>query len=148
MSLPYENASSGKSAIDDMAKLLRVFGASSFGTMEDFAAGKVIVQFEHRGRRVSIEASFWGYAAAWKRAHPYTSRSRRDRGRYEALALKRGEVAVWSILRDWLKGQLTAIEVGMQSFESAFLAQLTLPTGETVMQRLVESKQLMLQGYN
>jgi len=58
MSLPYENASSGKSAIDDMAKLLRVFGASSFGTMEDFAAGKVIVQFEHRGRRVSIEASF------------------------------------------------------------------------------------------
>ena len=45
MTLPYENATSGKSAIDEMRRLVRAFGASSFGCMEDFAAKEVIVQF-------------------------------------------------------------------------------------------------------
>ena len=58
--LPYENATSGKGAIAEMQKLLRTFGAGSFGTMEDFAAGEVIVQFEWRGRRVTVKASFKG----------------------------------------------------------------------------------------
>jgi hypothetical protein len=144
MALPYENATSGKSAIADMQKLVKTFGASSFGTMEDFAAGKVIVQFEWRERKVSIEASFKGYAAAWLRRHPYTYRMRVSQREYEKRALERGETAVWSILRDWIKGQLTAVEVGMLSFEAAFLGQLMLPTGETVLQRIEEQKLLSL----
>lgn len=39
MPLPYENASSGKAAAAEVQKLLRGFGASSFGTMEDFEKG-------------------------------------------------------------------------------------------------------------
>ena len=46
MTLPYENATSGKNAIQEMQKLLRTFGASSFGVMEDFEKGDVIVQFQ------------------------------------------------------------------------------------------------------
>jgi hypothetical protein len=144
MTLPYENATSGKSAIADMQKLIKTFGASSFGTMEDFAAGKVIVQFEWRERRVTIEASFKGYAAAWLRHHPYTHRMRLSQKEHERRALEAGEVAVWSILRDWIKGQLTAVEVGMLSFEASFLGQLMLPTGETVLQRIEEQKLLAL----
>jgi hypothetical protein len=135
MSLPYENATSGKAAIGQMQKLLKGFGAASFGTMEDFAAGKVIVQFEYRERRVTIEASFKGYAAAWLRHHPYKpSRMRLSRSEYEKRAINIAEVAVWSILRDWLKGQLTAVAVGMVSFEGAFLGALLLKDGRTVMQ--------------
>lgn len=144
MALPYENARSGKAAIAEMQKLVKTFGASSFGTMEDFASGEVIIQFEWRERRVSIKASFRGYAALWLRHHPYNSRKRVSQKEYERKALEMGETAVWSILRDWLKGQLTAVEVGMLSFDAAFLGQLLLPTGDTILERVTEAKMLSL----
>ena len=141
---PYENATSGKAAIDEMQKLLRGFGATSFGVMEDFAAGTVTVQFVWRERRVSIDASAKGYAAAWLRHHPYTHHMRATRAEHERRALKQANTSVYSILRDWIKGQLTAVEVGMLSFEGAFLGQILLPTGETVLQRVTASKTLAI----
>ena len=50
--------------------------------------------------------------------------------------LKQAQISVYSILRDWIKGQVTAVEVGMLSFEGAFLGQILLPSGETVLERL------------
>jgi hypothetical protein len=47
----------------------------------------------------------------------------------EAEAAHVGQVAVSSILRDWIKGPVTASEVGMLSFEGAFLGQILLPNG-------------------
>lgn len=139
MALPYENATSGKAAIADMQKILRTFGAASFGTMENFDAGEVIVQFEWRSRRVTIKASSKGYAAAW---HPWSFRTRGTKIDYERRALTIGQTAVYSILRDWIKGQVTAVEVGMLSFEGAFLGQIQLPSGETVLDRITATKLL------
>jgi len=136
MSLPYSNSTSGRSAMDDIRKTIQAFGCSKFAPMEDFDAGKVIIQFEYRGRMVQVEASAKGYAAAWLRQNPWNSRMRRTPKEHEAQALQKGQVAVWSILRDWIKGQLTAIETGILSFEAAFLGQILLPTGETVHQRI------------
>lgn len=136
MTLPYENATSGKAAVSEMQKILRGFGASSFGVMEDFDAGEVIVQFLWRDRRVTIKASWKGYAAAWLRHHKSTPRSRLSDNERQQKALKQGEIAVYSILRDWIKGQVTAVEVGMLSFEGAFLGQLMLENGQTVMEHI------------
>jgi len=136
MALPYENATSGKAAVNDMQKILRAFGASSFGVMEDFDKGEVLVQFQWRGRQVTIKASWKGYAAAWLRHHPISRRSRLTRTEYERKALQKSEIAVYSILRDWIKGQVTAVEVGMLSFEGAFLGQILLTNGQTVLERL------------
>lgn len=136
MSLPYENATSGKAALDDMQKILREFGATSFGCMEKFEAGEVLIQFEHRGRSVSLTASARGYANAWLRKHPFTPRTRGSRVDYERKALKQGQIAVYSILRDWIKGQITAVECGILSFDAAFLGQILLPSGETVHQAM------------
>jgi hypothetical protein len=146
LNLPYENATSGKTAIDDMQKIMRAFGASSFGCMEDFAKSEVIIQFEWRGQRVVLKASSKGYAEAWLKAHPYSHRMRVTLADYRARSLKLGQTAVYSILRDWVKGQVTAIEVGMLSFESAFLGQLLLPSGQTVMERVAEEKLLQIGG--
>lgn len=137
MTLPYENATSGKNAVAEMQEIPKGFGASSFGVMEDFGAGEVIVQFEHRGHQVTIKASLKGYAAAWRRHHARSPR-----------AMKQAEIAVYSILRDWIKGQVTAIEVGMLSFEGAFLGQLMLPNGQTVLERIEETKLLSLPAAN
>lgn len=142
MPLPYENATAGRSAIVEMEKVLKRFGAGSFGAMEDFGRGEVIVQFEWRGRRVSLKASIKGYAAAWLKENPWRPTMRTTRPDYEARALARGNIAVWSILRDWLKAQVVAIEIGLLSFDGAFLSALVLPSGETVMERIEATNML------
>ena len=142
MALPYENATSGKNAIAEMQRLCRKFGADDFGIKESFKTGNVLVQFELRGRVVQIEASAKGYAAAWLREHPHTHRMKSSKSQHKAKALKQGNIAVYSILRDWIKGQVTAIEIGMLSFEGAFLGQILLPDGKTVLDH-VQSKNLL-----
>jgi len=63
---------------------------------------------------------------------------------HEVKAKKIGQIAVYSILRDWIKGQITAVEVGMMSFEGAFLGQILLPDGLTVLERVQKSGTLSL----
>lgn len=143
MGLPYENATSGNNAITEIQKMLRGFGCTKFGTGEDFETGELFVQFEHRGRMVMLKASARGYAAAWLREHPYNpSRHKLSRAQYEAKALSIGGVAVYSILRDWVKGQVTAIEIGMMSFEAAFLSHILLPSGMRVIEHVEQAKLL------
>jgi hypothetical protein len=50
--------------------------------------------------------------------------------------------AVYSILRDWIKGQVAAIETGVLSFDAAFLGQILLPSGKTVLEHAAQSKLL------
>lgn len=143
MALPYETATSGERSLGEIQKLLRGFGCSKFGSMSDDVEREILIQFEYRGRPVSVKASIKGYAAAWLRAHPYNaSRMRTSRAEYERKALDVASVAVYSILRDWIKGQVTAIETGILSFEGAFLGQILLPSGRTMLEQATESKLL------
>lgn len=142
MSLPYENSTSGERALGEIQKLLRGFGCAKFGSMSDDEAHEIMVQFEYRGRQVSVKASIHGYAAAWLKAHPYSTRSRSSCTNYERKAMDVASVAVYSILRDWIKGQITAIETGILSFEGAFLGQILLSNGATVLQHVEASKML------
>lgn len=142
MSLPYENATSGDKAIGEIQKMLRAFGCQRFATGEDYETGELFIQFEHHGRQVQLKASAKGYAAAWLRAHPYGPRVRASRADHQTKALKIGGIAVYSILRDWVKGQVTAIEIGMLTFEAAFLPHILLPSGQTVIEH-VQTTQLL-----
>jgi hypothetical protein len=143
MSLPYENSTSGEKALGEIQKILRGFGCNKFGSMIDDGAGEILVQFEYRGRSVSVKASINGYATAWLKHHPYTHRMRCTKVEHERKALNVASVAVYSILRDWIKGQVTAIETGILSFEGAFLGQIMLPSGKTVLEH---AKQQQLLG--
>jgi hypothetical protein len=134
MTLPYENATSGERALGEIQKLLRGFGCNKFGSMIDDAAGEVLVQFEYKNRQCSVKASTKGYAAAWLREHPYGARTRATKAQHERKALDIASVAIYSILRDWIKGQITAIETGILSFEGAFLGQILLTNGKTVLE--------------
>jgi len=136
MSLPYENATSGERALGEIQKLLRGFGCQKFGSMVDDGAGEVLLQFEHRGRQVSVKASISGYAATWLKAHPYSSRMRCTSVEHQRKARDIASIAVYSLLRDWIKGQVTAIETGILTFEGAFLGQILLPNGATVLQHV------------
>lgn len=133
MSLPYENASSGDKALGEIQKILRGFGCQKFGSMVDDEEQSLTVQFQYRGRPVSVKASFAGYAAAWLKEHPYSNRMRKTREEHERQAMDKASIAVYSIVRDWIKGQTMAIETGILSFEGAFLGQIMLPNGQTVL---------------
>ena len=142
MALPYENATSGGKALSDLNAILTKFGCTRFGTMTDIEEGELLVQFSYKGRDVSARASYRGYAAAWLKEHPYTVRTRITRQKHEERALRQAEISVCSILRDWIKGQVMAIETGILTFEGAFLGQIMLPGGKTVLE-LVEAQRLL-----
>ncbi len=136
MSLPYSSATSGDKALIELQKTLAKFGCQSFGTMTDAEHGETIVQFRWRNRTVSLRASWRGYAAAWLKEHPYSHRMRNTRVAHEAHAIEQAKISVCSILRDWVKGQVTAVECGIMTFEAAFMSHMLLPSGERVIDRI------------
>lgn len=140
--VPYENATSGASARDETTRLLRSMGCESVGFMDDFAAHEVLLAFKHRGRDVHLRASAKGWAAMYLRAKPYTHRTRGTKHEYEQKALRQGLISVNSILRDWVKGQVTAVECGMLSFEAVFMPYMLTNDGRPVYERIAEAKLL------
>lgn len=142
MTLPYQNTTAGEKALGDMQKILRGFGCSRFGSMIDDEDQTILVQFTWRGRDVSIKASIRGYAAAWLKEHPYSNRMRKSKIEHERQAMEIASVAVYSVLRDWVKGQVTAVETGILDFEGAFLGQILLPSGRTVLEEARQREML------
>lgn len=134
MTLPYSSATSGDKAMAEIKRILQQFGCNKFGVMTDWEAGTLMVQFEWRGARVSFPANFKGYATAWLKEHPFNRNYRYSEADHKKRALEVGSIAVYSILRDWIKAQVVAVETGLISFEEVFMAHMLLPNG----QRMIE----------
>src|SRR5262245_41431713 len=136
--IPYASATAGDRAIVQLQKTLETFGCTQFGTMIDNERGVLMVQFKWRGQSVSLEASFKGYAQALLNAQP----NRKWRARRDVEALAQARISVCSILRDWVKAQVTAIESGVLSFETAFMPHMLLANGQRLIDR-VKSENLL-----
>lgn len=151
MPLPYENTTAGEKALGEIQKVLRAFGCTSFGHMTDDADGTLLIQFVYKGKRVSVKASMKGYAVAWMKEHPLkifgTDRANgadvAKKRAHEVKAYDIASVAVYSILRDWIKGQVMAVETGILSFEGAFLGQMLLANGKTVLEHVEKTGMLV-----
>jgi hypothetical protein len=139
MPIPYENATSGSAAREEITKLLRRIGCESVGFMDEFESATVVLAFTHRGRPVQLRASAKGWAAWFLRENPWTTRHKTPRPEYERRALAQGTIAVNSILRDWVKGSVTAVECGLMPVEAMFLAHMTTNDGRSVIERVAES---------
>jgi hypothetical protein len=136
--VPYENATSGTAAREEINKILRRFGCSSVGFMDDFDNKSILLAFEHRGNKVQLRASAKGWAALYLKAHPYNpSRQRKTRQEHEAQAVDQGLIAINSILRDWVKGQVTAVECGIMSFAAVFMPHMLAPDGRPLIEHIV-----------
>lgn len=138
MTLPYENARSGSAALAEAEKFLRKFGCSNFGVMNDWERGLVICQFTWKTRQVHLEASWRGYAELWLKENPWSHKRRSSRTDWELEAKRHGELAVPSILRDWIKGQITAVEIGLMPFEHAFLPHMIAHDGTRLVDHAVK----------
>ena len=142
MTVPYENASSGGRAREEIVKLLQAYGCESVGFMDNFEKQSLLLAFTHRGRQIQVEASAQGWAVLYLKEHPYSYRMKRTQKEHEARALKQGMVAINSILRDWVKGQVTAIECGILSFEAVFMPHMLTNDGRPLIERLAEKGML------
>ena len=140
--IPYASAKSGTAAREEITKILRRFGCESVGFMDDFAEQSVLLAFTHRGRQVQLRASAKGWAQMYLKENPWGPRRRGPRQDYEAAVLRQGLIAVNSILRDWVKGQVTAVECGVLSFEAVFLPHMLTGDGRPMLERLREEKLL------
>jgi hypothetical protein len=142
--VPYASATSGAAARDEIGRMLRRFGCESVGFMDEYDKHAVLLHFTHRGRQVQMRASAMGWANMFMKAKPFTGRGRQKGGKleYERKALAQGLVAVNSILRDWVKGQLTAVECGMMQFEAVFMPYMLGSDGRTVIEHAMAAKML------
>jgi len=145
--VPYENATSGHAARNQIVDLLDKFGCEQVGFMDNFKNHEVILAFVYRGKNIQLTASAKGWAAMYLKEKPYSNRyHRRTRQEYEQAAFRQGLIAVNSVLRDWVKGQITAIECGILKFDHVFLPYTLLEDGRSVMQALDEAGILKLEA--
>ena len=142
--IPYERATSGDSARGEIARLLQKFGAGRVGFMDSFEDRSVLLQFEYRGRQVSLRASANGWAALYLRAHPWNNRRRYSEAEWRQRAVSQGMIAVSSILRDWVKGQLMAVETGIASFDQVFLPYMLTSAGRPLYEHVLKNREAFL----
>lgn len=129
MKIPYASATSGQSARAEIIKLLKHFECDSVGFMDEFKTHSLLLAFTWRGTQIQLRASARGWANTFLKENPHTSRMRRGKHEYEIDALDQGMIAVNSILRDWVKGQVTAIECGVLQFEHVFMPYMLTSDG-------------------
>jgi hypothetical protein len=143
MSLPYQDATGDPTrARGEIIKVLQRFGAESVGFMDEFNTRTLILQFTWRGRQIQLRASAQGWANAYLKENPWNYRRAGTRTAYEMKAVEQGTRAINSILRDWVKGQMTAIETGILSFEQVFFPFMLAHDGRSVLDHINELKLL------
>jgi len=139
MTIPYATASSGLKAREQIQKILRHFGCESVGFMGEFTTKTVILAFTWNGRAIQLRASAQGWANAYLRENPWTDRRYSTEHEWEQRALDQGMIAVNSILRDWVKGQVTAIETGILTFEHVFMPWILAADGRPLIEHAMKA---------
>ncbi len=139
MSLPYATATSGLRARAEISKILQRFGCESVGFMDEFETKTVILAFTYGERQVQLRASAQGWANAWLKENPWTSRRYKNKHEWGEDALDQGMIAVNSILRDWVKGQMTAIDTGILTFEHLFMPYMLAADGRPLIEHALEA---------
>lgn len=120
---------SPQKSLDEIRQLLKRYECKKFGMIED--EDEVGVAFELRNRRVRFTMPLPTHDEAvvpGTGSNQYVTYSPAfSATKYEQLVRSR-----WRGLALTIKAKLESVEVGIETFDEAFMAQLVLPSGETV----------------
>lgn len=112
----------------EIRAVLNRYKATKFGFIED--EQKVGIAFEMRGRRVRFVLPLpdkkAGNQSAWANGTASFSGGF-SQDKYDHAISQR-----WRALDPVIKAKLESIESGIETFDEAFMAQLVLPTGQTM----------------
>lgn len=112
--------------LSDIMAVLRRYKATGFGIVED--TGRIGVQFNMNSRRVRFTAPLPNRKDYERTPERRLPRSAAETEKAYAQATRQ----VWRALYLVIKAKLESVESGIETFEDAFMAQLVLPSGETV----------------
>lgn len=140
---PYAEARSGHAAREEITKTLQRFGCESVGFMDNFEDKSVTLAFKYRGQPVQLTASGRGWAKLYLNENPWNQKRHLSEKAYEQRWLDQGMIAVNSILRDWVKGQITAVECGILSFGAVFMPYMLTNDGRTLYERADEVNEML-----
>ncbi len=123
--------------------LLEKYGAESFLTGWDKDKGRSFVAFQYQGRPYRIEVpipsvenkDFWQTPAGKKRTEAQA------RSAHNQVCMSR-----WRAMLLMLKANLEAVDLGLLSFEAAFLGQAMIPGGQTVAEALLPQLDRIARG--
>jgi hypothetical protein len=111
----------------EIERLVRRFGATGF--MSGWYGTEAMVQFQITGRHVKILLPIPDPAE--ERFHT-TPTGRRRKGNAVSEAYEQEIRRAWRAMALVIKAKLEAVESGITTFETEFLAHLVMPDGRTV----------------
>lgn len=111
--------------LDEIRQTLKRYNATSFGLLED--AKRVGVAFEMQNRRVRFTMPI-----PQPNEHRTNSRGTTRTSAQINAAVEKARRSRWRALLLTIKAKLESIETGIETFEEAFMAQIVLPSGQTM----------------
>jgi hypothetical protein len=130
-------------AREETRKILQHFGCDAVGFMDEYSTGTLVLAFTLQGRSIQFRASAQGWATAYLQENPWSPQRKLNREEWKQKALQQGMIAVNSIIRDWVKGQVTAVETGVLTFEEVFMPYVLLPSGKTLLEHIQTETELL-----
>lgn len=124
---PYSKSTASPAAAEQRIKaLLRKFGVQMVSITDDYEHKIIFVIFKHRGLPVKIPITYGILADKWIEETPYTSRRRITKAQHEENIRETAYSAAFSIMEDLLKALITMVDMGVRTFEEAFLADFVM----------------------
>lgn len=145
-----------------MEDLLRRYGAEGYSVANDFAGGRILVQFRipdsaNPGAaiipvRIPVEVQRIYHALyGVPMKYDYTRGARvHDPNGYDSKLMEKAERVAWRNLILWVEAQLSAATIGLQTVTEAFYAHAVIgPSGERAIDyvpSLVDSSRMLGAG--
>ncbi|KKK85337.1 hypothetical protein LCGC14_2774310 [marine sediment metagenome] len=112
MKLPYASTSTGTKAREEILKILKRFGCTSVGFMDEFDTKTVILAFVWRERQIQLRASAQGWANAYLRETPWMMNRHSTKAEWEQRALDHKARAMISSELGHARAEISAVYVG------------------------------------
>jgi len=113
-------------SLDEIRSTVKRYGASKIATYED--DDRVVFAFEMRQRQVKFVMPL-----PQKKDYVYEENNRYGKkGQFSPNAYEQGVRQRWRALLLCIKAKLESVESGIETFDEAFMAQLVLPSGDTM----------------
>lgn len=106
----------------EIKRLVARYGARRYATATDEDAGVAVIQFEMHDRRVLFRLQLPGESGFRLDGRGRERSDTARRNAYEAECRR-----MWRALVITIKAKLESVESGIETFESAFLAQIVIP---------------------
>lgn len=118
----------------EIRKTLRRYGAGQFICADDWEGGQVMIGFVHNGFTVKVTVPL---PRPTDRAVTHGPGGKTRTEKQAENAYGQAIRSRWRALLLLVKGRLEEVEMGVSTFERAFMSYLVLPSGETVGDRML-----------